>query len=379
MMNCWTNKKILFTHNTTRYLFLHYREFMESFVTSGAQVIVVAPFDGTVEEIRKIGIRCIDLRLKRQGLNPLVELLTLARLYRVIAREQPDIVFNYSIKPVIYGALAARLGRTRYIFSMITGLGHLFMEESPKFNLVRFMVLPIYRLAMRCNKAVFFQNPDDKDLFLHHGLIDDNMGFVVDGTGIDPCQFKPDEAAPVPGTFILVSRLLWSKGIKEYVDAARKLKKKYPGAEFQILGPFDDNPASIHTGDIDQWQREGVIRYLGVVDDVRPYLNKASVFVLPTHYREGRPRTILEAMSCGKPIITTDMPGCRQTVDHGENGLLIHTGDVEALAAAMERFLLNNDLVIKMGRRSRQLAEDRYNVSKVNDSIISVMTKALTS
>ncbi len=353
---------------------------MESFVHNGAKVVVCAPFDDMVAGIRELGIRCVDLKLSRQGLNPVFELLPIFNLSRVIVRERPDVVFNFSIKPVIYGGLAARLAGVRFIFSMITGLGHLFMEESTKYKLIRGIVLPLYRLALRWNAAVFFQNPDDKDLFVGLGLIGSGKGHAINGTGIDLDEFRPSAEAPVAGTFILVSRLLWSKGIKEYVDAARVLKKKYPAAEFQLLGPFDDNPASIYASDIDEWLRGGLIRYLGVAEHVRPYLARASVFVLPTIYREGRPRAILEAMACGKPIVTTDTPGCRQTVNHGENGLLVRAGDVEELAAAMEQFLIDDDdLVIKMGRRSRQLAEEKYSVSEVNDSIVSVMTQALTS
>ncbi len=379
MVNGWTGKKILFTHNTTRYLLLHYRELMASFVHRGAQVVVCAPFDDTVAGIRQMGIRCVDLKLARQGLNPIAELISMFNLYRVIARERPDVVFNFSIKPVIYGALAARLAGAGNIYSMITGLGHLFMEESTKYKLIRSIVSPLYRLALRWNTAVFFQNPDDKQLFVDLGLIDGAKGHAINGTGIDLEQFRPVADAPVAGTFILVSRLLWSKGIEEYVNAARLLKKKYPAAEFQLLGPFDDNPASIHASDIDKWQQEGVIRYLGVADDVRPYLARASVFVLPTNYREGRPRAILEAMSCGKPVITTDTPGCRQTVNHGENGLLVRTEDVDALAGAMEQFLVNQDAVRKMGLRSRELAEEHYDVSRVNDSILAIMTEAPTA
>ena len=180
-------------------------------------------------------------------------------------------------------------------------------------------------------------------------------------------------------TFILISRLLWSKGIREYVEAARMIKLKYPEAEFQIVGMHDDNPTSIQQSQIEKWQQEGVITYLGAADDVRPYLKRASVFVLPTLYREGRPRAVVEAMATGKPIITTDTPGCRHTVTHGENGFLVPTKNVAALADAMEKFIIQPDLVKKMGKRSRELAEEQYNVDDVNDSILSIMSRFAVS
>ena len=352
---------------------------MEEFAQSGAEVVVLAPFDEVVDDISKLGIRCIDVKMSRQGLNPLVEILTVYRLIRTLRKERPDIVFNFSIKPVIYGGIAAYAIKSCHIFSMITGLGHLFVQQTRKYRALQAILIPLYRIAIKRNKGVFFHNPDDKQLFIQHKIIPSDKGYVINGSGINLEHYRPEPDKIEPKTFLLISRLLWSKGIKEYVEAARVLKSKYPDIEFQLLGPLDDNPASVKKSEIEEWKREGVIRYLGSTNDVRPYLHRASVFVLPTWYREGRPRAILEAMSCGKPIITTDTPGCRQTVDHGENGLLVRTRDVEALAAAMEEFLVNDELVIKMGRRSRQLAEEKYSVSKVIDSILSVMTQALAS
>lgn len=369
----WSNKKVVFIHNTTKYVFLHYREFIEKFVQAGASVVVIAPFDDTVNQIQALGAQCIDIKLSRQGLNPIFELATLFDLYRLLGEEKPDLVFNYSIKPVIYGSIAARWRHVGDIFSMVTGLGHLFMDQGAKYKMIRSIIFPLYRTALRGNKAVFFQNPDDKTLFIEYDLLPDDKGFVVNGTGIDLEEFQPVDLRDRPTTFILVSRLLWSKGIREFVEAARILKKRHSEARFQVLGMFDDNPSSIKRSQLEAWQREGVIEYLGATEDVRPFVNRASVFVLPTIYREGRPRAVVEAMAMGKPIITTDTPGCRQTVIEGHNGFLVPVKDVPALAKTMERFINSPRIIKSMGECSRKMAQEQYDVHNVNDAIESVI------
>jgi len=371
----WKNKKIVFTHNTTKYLYAHYREFMENFIRSGAEVIVLAPFDEMVDHIRNMGIRCIDIKVSRQGMNPIQEVSTIYNIYRVLSLVRPDVVFNYSIKPVIYGGIAGCFAKDCKIFSMITGLGHLFMDQKFKYKIIRAIVVPLYRLAMRCNNGVFFQNPDDKTMFSEKNILPVEKGYSINGTGIDLDSFKPEQIGFGKTTFLLMSRLLWSKGIKEYVEASRILKKKYPDVVFQMLGPIDDNPASISAKHLEQWQREGVIDYLGSTDDVRPYLQRASVFVLPTMYREGRPRSILEAMAMGKPVITSNMVGCKDTVENGKNGFVVPIKNIEKLADAMEKFIDNDELISKMGKRSREIAEAKYSVQEVNQSIHTVMEK----
>ena len=375
----WPQKRIIFTHNTTKYLFLHYQEFLKEFISREAEVIVLAPFDDTMDEIRSMGARCINIVMSRQGINPASEVATLMQIYRVIKRENPNVVFNYSIKPVIYASIGTRWHGVENVFSMITGLGHIFTDQTMKYKLLRSVILPLYRTAIRANSAVFFQNPDDKRLFVDYGLINDAKGFVVNGTGIDLESFFPKKNRLDEVKFILISRLLWSKGIKEYVDVAGILKRRYPEVKFQILGMFDDNPTSIHKEQIETWQSEGVVDYLGSAEDVRPFLEQASVFVLPTIYREGRPRAVVEAMAMGKPIITSDTPGCRETVVHGENGFLVPVKDVSALADAMEKFILNPDLVGKMGSRSREMAEEQYNVHEINSTIVSIMNRLVAA
>ena len=367
----FSDKKIVVIHNTTKYLHLHYEPLIEELVKRGADVVVIAPIDQAGPKLEQLGVKCVDIGVSRYGINPVVEIGTIHEIYRQLIDLRPDIVFNFSIKPVIYGSIAARLAGCTNVYSMITGLGHLFMEGSVKYALLRGFIGHLYRFALRANARVFFQNPEDNQLFQKMRLVDEQQGVTLNGTGIDLEKFQPDGTAPAGGTFILASRLLWSKGIREYVDAARDLKKTYPDADFQILGSFDDNPSSVDLEDIAAWQEEAAVTYLGETSDVRPYLNKAAVFVLPTKYREGLPRSILEAMALGKPVIATDVPGCRDAVVENENGFLVQVGNVESLKNAMARFLVDPSLVARMGRASRRMAESRYSVKKVNDHILS--------
>ncbi|MFC1681957.1 glycosyltransferase family 4 protein [Pseudomonadota bacterium] len=369
----FTSEKIVLIHNTTKYLNLHYDELLKELMARGANVFVVAPIDEAAPSLEKLGAQCIDIELSRYGINPFVEARTLYRLYRVLVNLQPDIVFNFTIKPVIYGSIAARFSGKARVYSMITGLGHLFMQGSSKYALLRVLTRYLYRLALKHNRHVFFQNAEDRALFQAYGLVKEEQGVTLNGTGIDLEKFKPDQTEAATGTFILASRLLWSKGIQEYVEAARDLRQRYPDSDFQLLGGLDDNPSSVTRKDIDDWDNENVINYLGETTDVRPYLKKASVLVLPTKYREGLPRSILEAMALGKAVIATDVPGCRDAVEEGENGFLVRVGSVESLRNTMERFLTNPELAVRMGQASRRLAETKYSVKDVNERILSKM------
>lgn len=371
-----SNKKIIVIHNTTKYLYLHYQSLIEELIAGGAHILILAPIDDAGRKLVELGAKCLNIRISRYGMNPFSEIRTLLGIYNKLVDEQPDIVFNFSIKPVIYGSIAASLSGCPRIYSMMTGLGHLFMEGSMKYGLLRVAIKYFYKFALRGNNRVFFQNPEDMALFVRNRLIEEKQGMTLNGTGIDLEKFKPDETRPMNGTFILVSRLLWSKGIQEYVEAARDLKKRHPQSDFQILGSFDDNPSSVDLEDIDSWQKEDAITYLGETTDVRPYVKKASVFVLPTKYREGLPRSILEAMALGKPIVATDVPGCREAVVEGKNGFLVQVGSAKSLGTALERFLKDPTLITQMGHASRQIAEAKYSVNDVNDRILSEISGA---
>lgn len=344
-------------------------------VRAGHEVIACAP--DISPDIRAAlaerGVACQSLPLARTGLNPLFDLHTCWALFRFFRTYKPDVVFSYTIKPVIYASFAAKMAHVSRIFSMITGLGYGFAAPGWKGLGVKSVVSMLYALALRVNKKVFFQNPDDAAFFVsRHLLAQKNKAVLVNGSGIDTVKFN---LCPLPESphFLLIARLIKDKGIYDYVDAAVRLKKKYPLVRFDLVGWLDENPACVRKADLDQWIASGVIHYWGKLADVRPAIAACSVFVLPSYYPEGTPRTILEAMAMGRPIITTDAPGCRETVIDGDNGYLVPVKNAAKLAETMERFILQPALAATMGERSRTIAVEKYDVHKVNKVLMTQM------
>jgi glycosyltransferase involved in cell wall biosynthesis len=349
--------------------------FLSALVDGGNEVATCAPEmdPEIVARIRHLGVSYHSVYMKRTSMNPFVDGKTVRQLVRFLRSAKPDIVLAYTVKPIIYGSIAARMTSISKIFVMIEGLGYAFSGQSFKQRALSLLMRMLYRFALRNSQSVFFLNPDDLSLFVDTGILSDKRKAVLlNGTGVDVDHYAP---RPLPGskvTFLMMARLIREKGIREFVEAARIVKGHYPAATFQILGGLDTNPGAFKESDLQGWQNEGVIQYLGITSDVRPYVSNASVYVLPS-YREGTSRSVLEAMAMGRPIITTDTPGCRETVVHGENGFLVPVRDVPALVNAMERFLHEPRLIGKMGKRSRAIAEDKYDVRKVNAVIMQAM------
>ncbi|WP_152207593.1 glycosyltransferase family 4 protein [Marinobacter changyiensis] len=327
-----------------------------------------------VKKLTEWGVTCQNVSLQRAGINPLYDLRSLLSVYCLIRSINPDAVLGYTIKPVIYGTLAAWLARVPHRFVLITGLGYAFTGEATgKRKLVQKIARSLYSLGLARAKRVFFQNPDDEALFRHLGLMPENVpSTLVNGSGIDLSQFKKTPLPNEPLVFLLIARLLGDKGIREYVAAAKQVRDQYPDVAFRLVGDVDDNPDSVDTYEIAQWQRDGNIEYLGRLEDVRSAIANCSVYVLPS-YREGTPRTVLEAMAMGRAIITTDAPGCRETVVNGDNGFLVPVKSVKELVAAMKRLIEEPALVTRMGERSRQIAEEKYDVHKVNRVMLGAM------
>ena len=355
---------------------IHFRgPLLRRLVAEGHDVTACAPDAGADvrRELAALGIAYRHVPIQRAGMNPMRDVGTVRALTALYREVQPDLVLTYTIKPVIYGSLAARLSRVPRICSLITGLGYSFGTATLRQRALNPVVQSLFRFALAHNEVVFFQNPDDLRQFVDAGLASDRQAVLVNGSGVDLEHFR---VAPLPEgtpTFLLTTRLLWEKGVGEYVEAARTLKAKYPTARFRLLGPLDPNPAAVSRAQLDAWSAEGVIEYLGSTNDVRPAIADTSVFVLPSAYREGTPRSILEAMAMGRAIITTDAPGCRETVRGDENGFLVPVSDSIALASAMERFLRDPGLVAPMGVRSRAIAEEKYDVHLVNRVMMRAM------
>lgn len=351
---------------------------IQALLDQGLTVHVAAPelLENTqvMAELKQLGVTAHNIPMQRAGMNPLADLKALLALWQLMRKVKPDYVLGYTVKPVIYGSLAAWLAGVPKRFALITGLGFAFIDQEGQRSKVRAIVQRLYRMALsRCHN-VFFQNPDDQALFEQLNILAPNAkSTVVNGSGVDVAQFN---VAPLPNTsaprFLLIGRLLGDKGVREYVQAAKLVKQQYPEAQFDLVGWIDANPNTITQPELDQWIQAGTINFLGRLSDVRPAIENCSVYVLPS-YREGTPRTVLEAMAMGRAVITTDAPGCRETVTEGDNGYLVPVKDADALAQAMLRFIKQPELIAQMGQRSRSIAEEKYDVHKVNAQMLEGM------
>ena len=342
------------------------------------EVHVVAPHLNSSNPIKEVletkGIKTHSVPMNRTGTNPIHDFLTVARLFFLIKRIKPEFVFSYTIKPVIYGTLAAYFAGVKKRFVMITGLGYAFAQDAgANKSIIQNLAESLYRIALKRASKIFFQNPDDQQLFASKLIFPSNIPSVVtNGSGVDVDKFIFTKIPHSKMQFLLIARLLKAKGIYEYVGAARKVKKQFPEAQFSLAGWIDQNPDAIDVNHLHQWVDEGVINYLGALEDVREAIANSHVYVLPS-YREGTPRTVLESMSMGRAIITTDVPGCRQTVIEGVNGYLVPARSADELAITMTRFLKDPSLCISMGLASRRLVEEKYRVQKINQLLLSEM------
>lgn len=351
---------------------------LQAMQATGWEVHAAAPgfaeHDDIREQLAEWGIMAHDIPMQRTGMDPLSDMATLRALHGLMHQLKPDAVLGYTIKPVVYGTLAAALARVPRRFALITGLGYAFTgQANGKRAIVRGLVRRLYAQALGRAHKVFFQNPDDQTLFRQLRLLPERVpSRVVNGSGVDVASFEQAQLPDGPPRFLLIARLLGDKGVREYAEAARQVKSRHPDVIFQLVGWIDDNPDAISQNELDAWVAAGTIEYLGKLSDVRPAIAAASVYVLPS-YREGTPRTVLEAMAMGRAVITTDAPGCRETVADGDNGYLVPVQDAKPLAQAMMRFIEQPDLIARMGQRSRERAEEKYDVHKVNAVMLGEM------
>lgn len=350
---------------------------LNALVAAGLDVHVAAPDLPANSEVRQrleaLGVQVHEVPLNRTGINPVSDFCSLFKLWRLMRRLKPDLSLAYTIKPVIYGNVAAWLAGVPHRFALITGLGYAFQGEAGQRSWLKKIVQNLYRIALAKVNKVFFQNPDDEALFYDQGILNsaNRKTVVVNGSGIDVDSFT---VAHFPETtqFLLIARLLCDKGVREYVQAATKVRKQYPNTVFGLVGWIDENPNAIDGDELQSWVDSGVVKFYGRLADVKPAIADSSVYVLPS-YREGTPRTVLEAMAMGRAVITTDAPGCRETVVHGKNGFLVPVKSTTELAAAMIHFIEKPELVVAMGRVSRLFAEEKYDVRKVNNHMLREM------
>lgn len=350
---------------------------MRAMVARGHGVIAVAPDNDpdVACALSQMGVRYVRVPLDRAGLNPFADIRTLGALIRVLRSFSAEVVIAYTAKPVIYGMVAARLAGASCRAALITGIGSTFSGAGSSRRALATVIRTLYRVALRNAHIVFFQNPDDQALFCRLRLVGPHQTLVrVNGSGVDLSRFS---MAPLPdehGTrFLMISRLLRDKGVCEFVEAARLVRRSYPRTHFQLLGGLDPNPNGVSARELEAWRAEGVIEYLGTAGDVRPIIASSHVCVLPSYYGEGVPRFLLEAMAMGRPVLTTDSPGCRETVDGGRNGKLVAPRDAKALAGAMLDLIGRSPGLQEMGRQSRLLAEARFDVHQVNDRMLTAL------
>jgi glycosyltransferase involved in cell wall biosynthesis len=348
---------------------------LKAMVQAGHEVVGMAPGEDPdiARDLATLGVGYRAVPMGRTGLNPLQDLRTLLALRRAMKELRPDLLLSYTIKPVIYGSLAGAWAGVPRRHAMITGLGSALMGEGPARRAVAAVARQLYRFGMAGNQGVFFQNPDDRAYFERHGLVPATCRItMINGSGVDVGHYAPAPLPPGPVRFLMIARLTRDKGLLEYVEAARLLKARHPEARCRLLGAFDPNPTGVSREQMDAWQREGLVEHLGSTQDVRPFLADTHVFVLPS-YGEGTPRSVLEAMSMGRAVITTLAPGCKETVLPERTGLLVPPKDASALAGAMGRFFEDPSLVPAMGAAGRALAEDKYDVDKVNKVIMKAL------
>lgn len=353
-------------------------QLLQAMVANDHEVVALGPENHapTVEALARIGVAFHQIPMARAGLNPFDDLRSTYAIWRFLRAFKPDVVVSYTMKPIIYGLVAARLAGVPERHALITGLGYIFGDTGSGAgkSLVRRVVTLMYRVALKgCGRVFVYNEADEGDVRNGRMLADQRRIVRVPGTGVDFRQYP--SSAPPRGeiVFLMIARLLREKGIWEFIDAARALKVDYPNACFRVLGPMDPSPLAVSRAEIDRWSAENVFEYLGETSDVRPYLADCSVFVLPSYYREGIPRSILEALATGRAVITADTPGCRDTVEDGENGFIVPPRDASALAEAMRRFLDQPALVERMGRASLAFAKRKFDIDVVNQLLLGEM------
>ncbi len=354
---------------------------IQTLSAQGIKVYALAPdYDELLRaQVAELGAEPLDYSLSRVSMNPVLDAVALLQLSLLLRKLSPDITLSYLIKPVLYGSIAAWLAQIPKRFSMIEGLGYVFMDDDSsktwRRTFLRHTVAGIYKFALKLNNKVFFLNKDDISYFVKEGIVADTKVVWIDGIGLNLDHFRPTIPVKEPVTFVLVARMLREKGVYDFVEAARQVKQQFPTSRFLLVGAGDKNPGSIAETELQAWTDEGLVEWPGQVKDVRQWLMKSSVFVLPS-YREGLPRSTQEAMAMGLPVITTDSVGCRDTVEEGINGFVVPVRNPDELAKKMICFIENTDFIETMGHEGRRIAEARFDVHAINAQIIKTLLES---
>lgn len=347
--------------------------------SAGYEVVVVARENVDAVTIKSAGLNFIPLKLRRRGINPFFELLTIIDIWRIYKNQRPDLIHHVALKPLIYGSFVARLMGFKGIVNAPVGMGYVFTSDKWLARLLK----PLLNLAIRClvnppQSKVIFENSDDLNTFVTNNLVKVSDAILIRGAGVNIEQFSPMPEPKGPIVVVLTARMLWDKGIREYVEAARVIKKNRTDVRFLLIGAPDlDNPATITDEQLKSWNKEGVIEWLGFQKDISKLLSECHLVCLPS-YREGLPKSLLEALAAGKPVVTTDVPGCREVVKDGECGLLVPAQNIEALVNALSLLIEDPVLRLKLGKRGRERAEKEFSSNIVINLTLDVYKNLLT-
>ena len=371
--------KLLFLVTEDWYFVSHRLSLACAAKTAGYDVVIVTQVTDHADEIINAGLKLEPLKFSRSHGKPWQDLMTIISIYRIYKNHKPDVVHHVSIKPVIYGSIVALFARIPVVINALTGLGFVFSSTQIKAKLLRFFIKPLLRILLsRKNTWLIIQNPDDQTVLREAGIINNEQLALIRGSGVDSKKFSPVDGNSVDSPIILLAaRMLWDKGVGEFVDAAKILKASGREERFVLVGDSDsENPACISQQRLLEWQSSGIIEWWGRRDNMPEILGNSTLVCLPS-YREGLPKVLIEAAACGKAIVTTDTPGCREIVQHGINGLLVPIKDAKALAEAIEKLLKDNTLREEMGRKGREIVEQEFKVEKVINETLALYQRAL--
>jgi len=369
---------LLFVVTEDWYFCSHRMQLAVAAKKEGYNVAVVTQETNHGDEIRQAGLRLIPIKFQRSGRNPFSDFMTIRSLIRIYRTEQPDLIHHVSLKPVLYGSIAARIAGIPKVINAMTGLGYVFSSEEFFARFIRFLISPLLRYIFSANKTVtIFQNQDDLKTLEDRNLVKHEQAVIIRGSGVDPDIYVPGSNSTDIPQVILVARMLWEKGIGEFVQAAKLILTKGTSASFILIGDTDsENPAAISVEQLKEWQSEQGIEWMGRRDDIPQLLKQSTVACLPS-YREGLPKFLLEAASAGLPIVTTDVPGCREIVIDGKNGYLVPPRNPEAIADAIEKLLNDKTLRREMGEKGRALVEREFGIKKIVEDTISLYQRML--
>lgn len=367
------NKKIMMIAPKTESLVNFRGDLIKDIREKGYDVVVVVPEDERSDFFKENQVKIRLVNLKKNSFSVFNVLTYYRTLKKIIKVEQPDKVFSYTVKPVIFGSMAAKKAGVGEIYSLICGLGLLFCSDGWKIRMVRGVVGVLYKRALRYNTKVIFQNKEDIVEFVGRGYVEEEKCELVDGSGVDLARFKRNKLPKGKVSFLMVSRILKEKGVMVYLKAAKMVKEKYPDVEFVYIGSVDKNKNALDFDLLKPYFEDGIVEYVPETKEVEKYIAKCSAFVLPTYYREGIPKTILEALAMGRPILTTNTPGCRETVVEGRNGFFVQVKRAGDLAEKMIWMIENRDQLQAMGDKSFKLCKERFTIEKIDTRMMKIM------